>query len=179
MKAKTTISIITVNIICFILTLGGNIFLDKFGNTWSSTFFNHEYYRLFTCIFLHAGFSHIICNTISLLQSGILVESIYGRKVFIFTYIFSGIFASFCSAFINMLLGRNILSVGASGAICGLLGLFLADFKGDKESKLKNLIIILLPIIIIGFTAGVDNIAHFGGVLGGFIIGRIVLRKKY
>ena len=177
-KIKGVLIITIINIIVFVLTLGGLAFSDILGNYWAYTFLNHEYYRLFTCMFVHAGFSHIICNTITLWQYGILVENAYGTRKFILLYILSGLGASLGSAGINMIFNRAIISVGASGAICGLLGIIIADLKGNKKGKFINILCGLVPLFIIGITPGVDNIAHFSGVFAGYIVGRI-FKSKY
>lgn len=177
-KVKGILGITSVNIVIFVLTLGGLVFGNFLGNFWGYTFLNHEYYRLFTCIFVHSGITHLICNTIALFQYGIIVENAYGTRKFVFLYILSGIGASLGSAFINMIFQRNIISVGASGAICGLLGIIVADLKGSKKGKIINVICGLVPLIIIGISPGVDNIAHFSGFLMGFILGRI-FKSKY
>lgn len=179
MKIKSTKTILIINFIIFIVTFGGNFFIEFLGNAWPYTLQSYQYWRLLTCIFVHFGLSHIICNSISLLQLGILIESIYGSKKFALIYLICGLGSSFCSAFINMIFQRNVISAGASGAICGLIGLLLSDIKGNKKGKLINIIICIIPIVIIGFTPGVDNIAHFSGVFIGFLIGRIIHKKRH
>ena len=175
---KGVVGITIINVIMFVITLGGFLFSDSLGNFWVYTFVNHEYYRLFTCMFVHAGISHLVCNTIALFQYGILVENAYGTKKFILFYILCGLGASVGSALINMILGRSVISVGASGAICGLLGIIIADLKGSKKGKVINILCGLVPLFIIGISSGVDNIAHFSGVFTGYIIGRI-FKSKY
>ena len=174
---KGTYFLIIVNVVVFVISFGGNILTDSFGNYYGYIFFNHEWYRLFSCMFLHAGISHLVCNMIALLEYGFIVENTYGTCRFLELYILSGLGASFISALFNMVLSRDIISVGASGAICGLLGVVLADIKGDKKGKLINIIIGVVPLFIIGISPGIDNFAHFGGVFIGYILGRI-FRKK-
>ena len=177
MKNKATMSIIIFNFIVFAITLGGNLFVNVLGNAFDYTFGHWQLWRLLTCMFVHSGISHILCNTISLIQLGTVVESIYGKENFYFIYFVSGIGASICSALINGLLGFNIISIGASGAICGLLGFIFGSLKGNVKNKLISFIFAIAPMIIVGISGGnVDNIAHFGGIATGFLIGRLFVR---
>lgn len=130
---------------------------------------NGEYYRLLACIFLHAGFAHIICNMYSLLVIGPQVESFYGKLKYLFIFSFSGICGSILSlAFAN----NNVVSVGASGAIFGLLGslvYFGYHYRVYLGNVLKSQLIpvILLNLAIGLMVAGIDNFAHIGGLIGG------------
>lgn len=169
--------LIIINILFFIITLGGSIFSNKLGNNWNYTLKSLQLYRLVSCMFLHFGIMHLLCNMISLYSLGNLIENIYGKTILLESYFITGIGSSLCSAFINMIFNKNVLSGGASGAICGLMGIMLATIKGNSKNVLSNIFIAILPIIFIGFSSGVDNIAHFSGLIIGFIIGRFYVRK--
>lgn len=176
-KFSGVLIICIINLIMFIITFGGNIFVDFLGNYYEYTLKHFQLWRLFTCIFIHGGIIHLICNTISLLQLGILIESKYGRQNFLFIYILSGIGASIMSAMINMIFSRDIISIGASGAICGLLGFLFGKLKGNIKNSIISLFFIIIPFIIVGISGGnVDNIAHFGGIISGFLIGRLFVK---
>lgn len=178
MKYKATLGLIVINIIIFVITLGGNLFVENLGNFWGYTFSNGEWWRLVTSMFVHGGLSHIACNTMTLLQLGPPVETTYGSFKFVLLYILCGLGGGIGSAGINMLLNRSIISVGASGAICGLLGLIAADIKGKKKGLIINVIVALIPILYIGIGVGnVDNLAHFAGFLSGYILGRLFSPK--
>lgn len=178
MKDKRKISgvflICIINFIVFIITLGGNLFIDYLGNYYGYTFGHFQLWRLFTNIFVHGGILHIICNTLSLLQLGTIVEAKYGRQNFFFIYFVSGIGASIISALFNMIFSRDIISIGASGAICGLLGFMFGKLKGNIKNTLISLLFVIIPFLIVGFSGGnIDNVAHFGGIFVGFLIGRL------
>ena len=140
--------------------LGGNLgYYTKSG----------EYWRLFTCMFLHAGITHILCNMYSLYVIGPQVESFYGKIKYIFIYIFSGICGSILSTAFS---ANNIVSVGASGAIFGLLGATLYfgyHYRVYLGNVLRSQIIpIIILNLLIGFAiSGIDNFAHIGGLIGG------------
>lgn len=128
-----------------------------------------EYYRLLTCIFLHAGFAHIICNMYSLIVIGPQVESFYGKLKYLFIFLVSGICGSILSLVFS---SSNIVSVGASGAIFGLLGAIIYfgyHYRVYLGNVLKSQIIpVIILNLVIGFMiSGIDNFAHIGGLIGG------------
>lgn len=170
--------IILVCFIMFLLTLiigRGNITPDLLvelgGNISRYIKLNHEYYRLFTSIFLHVGVVHLLCNMYSLYVIGPQVESFYGKLKFLFIYLISGISGSiFSLAFAP----ENVVSVGASGAIFGLLGSILCfgyHYRVYLGNVVRSQIIPVIIInLIIGFSiSGIDNFAHIGGLVGGVL----------
>lgn len=143
-----------------LIAFGGNaIALTKRG----------EYYRLLTSIFLHAGIIHLICNMYSLYVIGPQTESFYGKLKYLFIFLFSGISGSLLSVALS---GNQAISVGASGAIFGLLGAILYfgyHYRVYLGNVLKSQIIPIIFInLLIGFYfSGIDNFAHIGGLIGG------------
>lgn len=128
-----------------------------------------EIYRLLTCGFLHADIIHLICNMYSLNIIGTQLESFIGKKKFLSVYLISLITGSLLSCVLN-----NTWSVGASGAIFGLLGSLLYFgyyYRIYLGSVLKSQIIPILTInLIIGFLIpNIDIFAHIGGLVGGIL----------
>lgn len=126
-----------------------------------------DYYRLITSAFLHAGLLHLIFNNYALYVIGSQLESFLGKAKFLIIYLVSAI----CGSLMSMLFSDGI-SVGASGAIFGLLGSLLYfgyNYRVYLGTVLKSQIIPLIIInLVIGFiTPGIDNAAHIGGLLGG------------
>lgn len=174
-----TYTIIGICVVMFLISLlmgGGDIFsinLEALYNLGASNKLavkHGELYRLFTCIFLHAGIIHIMCNMYSLYVIGPQVESFFGKLKFIFIFCFSGICGSLLSlVFVN---DPNIISIGASGAIFGLLGAILYfgyHYRVYLGNALKSQIIpVIILNLMIGFmVVGIDNYAHIGGLIGG------------
>lgn len=144
--------------------------LLKFGANVDTLTTSGDYYRLFTCIFLHIGFTHIILNMYSLYVIGPQIESFFGKLKFIFIYLFSGISGSILS----IAFSHNVVSAGASGAIFGLLGsmvYFGYYYRAYLGSVIKSQILpIIFMNLLIGFLiTGIDNAAHIGGLIGGII----------
>lgn len=164
--------------ICVVLFIAMYIFGDgstyirtliQFGANAVSYTKRGEYYRLFTSIFLHAGIAHILCNMYSLYVIGPQTESFYGKLKYLFIFVFSGISGSILSVAFS---GNNTVSVGASGAIFGLLGAltyFGYHYRVYLGNVLKSQIIpIIILNLLIGFVfSGIDNFAHIGGLIGG------------
>lgn len=164
-KPYVTWGLIIVNIIVFLISMFTNI-LPMFAVN-RMYIQNGEYYRLITGIFLHASIAHLICNCYSLYIIGMQLESFIGRVKFLIVYLLSGLAGSLLSVYFS-----NNFSVGASGAIFGLLGSLLYfgyHYRIYLESVIKSQIIPLIILnLMLGFMmSGVDNAAHIGGLIGG------------
>lgn len=157
--------------LCYLLGNGANdvYTLSKLGANVEYLVRDGEFFRLFTCIFLHAGFIHLFCNMYSLYVIGPQAESFYGKLKYLFIFIFSGVCGSiFSLAFMP----SHSLSVGCSGAIFGLLGAMLYFgyyYRVYLGNALKSQIvpIIFINLFIGMFISGVDSFAHIGGLVGG------------
>ena len=175
-----TIGLIVVNVIIFILTvlIGDRVYSD-FAVSGIAIFKYHQFYRIITGAFLHADIIHLALNMYSLYVIGSQMESFQGKAKFSLTYGYSAVTASLLSALLN-----HGTSVGASGAIFGLMGSMLVFgyyYRVYLGGVMKSQIIpIILINLLIGFTSGgmIDNFGHIGGLLGGIII-TIGLGVKY
>ena len=130
-----------------------------------------QYYRLITGIFLHANIIHLLFNCYALYVIGSQLESFLGKIKFVIIYLFSGIMGALFSS----IFGGASVSIGASGAIFGLMGslvYFGYHYRVYLGNVVKSQIIPLIAInLIIGFSmAGIDNAAHIGGLIGGTMI---------
>lgn len=137
-----------------------------------------EYYRLFTSMFLHGDILHLFFNCYAIYVIGPQLESFMGKVKFLFIYIFSGILGGFLSIAMS-----NYASIGASGAIFGLLGgmlYFGYHYRLYLGSVLKSQIIPLIVLnLVLGFiNTGIDNFAHIGGLIGG-VLATSVVGVKY
>ncbi|MBC7471778.1 MAG: rhomboid family intramembrane serine protease [candidate division SR1 bacterium] len=131
-----------------------------------------EWYRLFTSNFLHADVFHIFVNMYSLYTVGPSVLNIFKPAGFAIIYILSGIVGSFFSFLFNSGLSRG--SLGASGAIMGLLGaLFAYTILIPGNSAAFNMILVNVAVIALyGFLIPqIDNWGHLGGFLCGLVVG--------
>lgn len=171
------ISLICILMYVIVGVYGNNFFnfdanvLAKFGANNILLVKNGEIYRLLICAFLHVGLIHLVVNMYSLRVIGPSVEGLIGKGKFVFIYLISAISASLMSL---VFVDSNIVSVGASGAIFGLMGALLYfgyHYRLYLNDAIKTQIIpVILFNLIIGFMMpGIDNGAHIGGLIGGYL----------
>jgi rhomboid protease GluP len=139
-----------------------------------------EYWRLLTPIFLHSGFTHLLFNSISLILFGPALEKIAGKGRFVTIYLVSGIGANIATFLIQPL---TYVHVGSSGAIFGLFGYYLAiiSFRKSMLSRENAQLIKTIAILSIIMTFLQPNInvtAHIFGLITGYLIGAVFLKKK-
>lgn len=130
-----------------------------------------QYYRIITGIFLHGSLLHLLFNCYALYAIGTQLESFLGKPKYLAIYLFSGIIGSLFS----MTFSGSAASVGASGAIFGLMGA-LVYFGYHYRVYLGNVVRSqIIPLILLNLTlgfisTGIDNAAHIGGLIGGALI---------
>jgi len=173
--------IIDINIIIFLLMAlsGVNIIepdtesLLKWGASLNPLVVQGQSWRLFTNMFLHIGIIHLLLNMYALLYIGVLLEHRIGTLKFTVAYLCTGIAASVVSVWWHAF----TVSAGASGAIFGLYGIFLALLSGnfiDKEMRkalLTSIVFFVGYNLLYGLKEGIDNAAHIGGLVSGLLIG--------
>jgi rhomboid protease GluP len=181
-----TIGLIVINVIVFLVSDAEDdwFMYDHGASDWEAVFFNHEYYRLFTSTFLHSGMEHLANNMLMLAVLGSYVEPATGSIRFLLIYIGSGICASFGSCLWYRHLGVYTVSVGASGAIFGIVGTLVVLTILNQErigTEFKNrLLIIVVLMVIDGYTTEyVDYAAHLAGLIAGSILAFVLLMRTY
>jgi rhomboid protease GluP len=149
---------------------------------WYAIDYNKEYYRLFTSMFLHGNVEQLLYNMLILGVIGNTLEKTIGKVKYLFIYILSGIVAALVSMRYNMERELFIQSIGASGAIFGIIGalllvILLSKGRVDKLGKWQMLLFATLSLYG-GFTSqGIDNVAQIGGLIAGVILALILYRK--
>lgn len=138
-----------------------------------------QWWRLVTCLFIHGGMLHFAFNMWSLWNIGSLAESVYGHGTFAAIYLITGVAASITSILWN----PGVLSVGASGAIFGIVGALLASYYlggmalPRSQGIFVSLIVFSAYSLIRGFAqTGIDNGAHVGGLISGLVLGAIITK---
>jgi len=197
-KAPLTTALLVIIFVVFVIEFllggprdlgpGANIFIDDInpellaglGAIVGGTLRRHEYWRLIAAMFLHASILHWAVNSWALYQLGTLYEALFGSRRFILMYLATGLFASIASA---VRIGySNGASVGASGAIFGLMGAFIFSISRSPlyrhQPWTRGLIIQLVFWIVINIAIGasfafIDNTAHLGGLISGLLLGLI------
>lgn len=183
-----TLLLVTLNTIVLLI----NLFFVHLFNTYELTNLlavshyevsSGEYYRLVTSTFLHVGISHFLFNIFALYILGKFVEGIYTPWHLLITYLAAGTIASlFSLAFIT-----EGISLGASGAVYGLLGLIIMHLLITRQIKVKLIIQIIAVFAAVSvlsmFLANINHYAHIGGLIVGALLGVIFnfrrLKFKY
>ena len=142
-----------------------------------------EYYRIFTSMFLHFGIEHLMNNMVLLGAIGWKLEPVVGRIKYLLIYLISGIGGNLFSLWWNVRQGEQAVSAGASGAIFGLMGalLYVVIANRGRLGNLsgKGMTFMVFLGLYFGFTSsGVDNTAHIGGLVCGFLAAVILYRRK-
>ena len=130
-----------------------------------------QFYRIISGTLLHGSIPHLLFNMYSLYILGSQLEGFFGKAKFALIYIFSAI----CGSFLSITFGQGAGSVGASGAIFGLMGSLLYFgfyYRVYLGQVVKSQILPLIAVnLLVGFmTPGIDNSAHIGGLIGGAAI---------
>lgn len=187
-----TYGLIAINVIVFILMAinGAGIFDANalvhihWGSNYTPLTFSGDWWRLFTCMFIHFGILHLIMNMYALYMAGVYLEPLLGKTKYLLAYLSTGIIASLASLWWHK---EGVNSAGASGAIFGLYGVFLGLLftnlipKQIRTSLLTSIGVFVVFNVFYGMKSGIDNAAHIGGLISGVLIGFLlypVLKKQ-
>ncbi|OIO01641.1 MAG: hypothetical protein COX65_00115 [Elusimicrobia bacterium CG_4_10_14_0_2_um_filter_56_8] len=173
------LALIAANILAFAWELKAGALKSKAaiiaaGAIYGEKVFSGQSWRLATGMFLHGGYGHLLGNCLALYVLGLASERAWGRMRALYIYFFSGLAASFVSAFM-----QPKPAVGASGAIFGLMGaaiVFFYRYRGSFHVRDRRIGAALLgwgafQLLMGVLTPYVDNWAHFGGLAAGIIFG--------
>ena len=167
-KIVVTYVLMAINILIYLLSYLYPNMIYLFGAN-RDLFIGGDYYRLFSAMFMHANIMHLIFNMYALYIIGNQIETFLGKTKYLAIYLFSGIVGCLMSMVFS-----NYLSVGASGAIFGLMGAlvyFGYHYRLYLNTVIKSQIIPLIVFnLALGFMVpGIDNLAHIGGLIGGYL----------
>lgn len=137
-----------------------------------------EYYRLFTAMFLHFGAEHLLYNMLLLLFAGDMLQRRTGAARYLLIYLGGGFLGNLLSLMVNVAQGAQNVSAGASGAVFAVIGglvWIVLKSRGRAEGiNGRGVCAMALLSLAQGITdAGVDNYAHLGGFIGGFLLAAI------
>lgn len=143
----------------------------------------NQWYRFITCMFLHGDVYHLSSNMIYLYTLGDMVEKDLGHIKYFLLYMLSGMAGGAASMAFSVLTKDFTPAVGASGAIFGITGallwIIIRNKGGDKKLTVLKMIFLIAYSLYNGFiSTNVDNAAHVGGLIGGFVLAIILYRKK-
>lgn len=185
-KPVVTYGLVGLNVIVFILMslTGGSTNVEnllRFGASYQPLILAGQWYRLITPMFIHIGLEHLLLNMLTLYFCGIFLENIFGHWRFITLYFVAGIGGNLLSTS----LGNNTISAGASTAIFGLFGTFIAlglVLRDSPYFKQLGRQFGILIVLNLGFAlfpgAGIDIWGHLGGLISGFLFAGGVVNTK-
>lgn len=179
-----TYAIIAINVLIFILMAinGAGLFEPdgyvhiSWGSNYTALTLSGDWWRLVTNVFIHFGIIHLAMNMYCLYTVGVYLEPMLGKIKYSVAYLCTGILASITSLWWHK---EGVNSAGASGAIFGMYGLFLALLTTDlipkaiRQPMLQSIGIFVGYNLLYGIKGGIDNAAHVGGLISGFVIGYI------
>ena len=175
--------LIDLNILVFIVMIASGVgimspstlSLLKWGADFGPLTLTGDWWRAVTCNFIHIGAFPLLMNMYAFMYVGLLLEDLIGSRRMFMSYLLTGL----CSAVFSLYMHGETISAGASGAIFGLYGIFLAFLffhriaKEQRKALLTSILIFVGYNLVYGMKAGIDNAAHIGGLLSGFLLGII------
>lgn len=188
-KEPVTVGLILLNMIVFLLTeiTGGSqdtAHMLRCGAAYAPAIVEGgEFYRLFTCMFLHFGMSHLLNNMLILFVLGQRLEPVLGKIRMLMVYFLGGLGGNLVSLYVSLQEQDYAVSAGASGAVFAILGgmiYVLLRHRGRvQDLTIRRIMVVAVLSLYYGFSsAGVDNAAHVGGLLCGFILTLLVYHPK-
>ncbi len=178
---QLTLLLVAINVIVFFVLSFGGMTENAYYMLENGAMYvpyiieNGEYYRFFTSMFLHFGFSHLLNNMVTLIVMGRYVEPVIGKCRLLVIYLVSGLGGNLLSYYGEITTGNYAVSAGASGAIFGITGTLLAltiICRGRVSHLTSRDMLIMVGIsLYLGFASeGVDNMAHIGGLICGLLM---------
>ncbi|MDO4313038.1 MAG: rhomboid family intramembrane serine protease [Eubacteriales bacterium] len=188
-KAPCTAVLVGLNVVVFLflsfqgMTEDAGFMLQHGAMYVPDIVYEEKYYELFTSMFLHFGFEHLMNNMLVLIFIGYQLEYEVGGIKYVLIYILSGLGGNFLSLVFDLHTGDYAVSAGASGAIFGIIGAlcYIAVRNHGRVGRLsgRGLLFMVALTLYLGFTStGVDNFAHIGGVVSGFLLAVLLYRKN-
>jgi rhomboid protease GluP len=142
------------------------------GNAHSLTISSGQWWRLLTSTLLHGGITHLGFNSLATWNIAGQLEPRAGWRAVLATFVITGLLASLTSVLVNP---REIIGIGASGAIFGMLGFIVvwgvSSIPQFVQQIQRNFIMLLVVVGSSAIIPGVDNVAHIGGLLAGLLLG--------
>ncbi len=175
-----SVTLVAFNVIIFIIcTFTGDLLYNMGELGVQGVLLHREYGRVIGAMFLHSDINHIFNNMVILFFLGAMIEKEIGHIWFLLIYFLSGIGGNLLSLWYKVLTCERACSIGASGAVFGLDGVLLALvlFSGRKMQDVTPVRVVLMIgySLYTGFAGeNIDNAAHLGGLMIGFLSGVVL-----
>lgn len=185
-RGKVTLVLAAINILLFFImdfvgeTESGIYMLQHGASYVPAILEDHEYYRLFTCMFLHFSIEHLFGNMLTLIFLGDMLEKMIGKGRFILIYFLGGLAGNLLSMAKEVLTDAFAVSAGASGALFAVMGalVFLVIRHRGRIPGISSERLVFMALLTLAdgfFSSGVDYMAHLGGMLAGFLLAAVLV----
>lgn len=188
-KEPVTVFLILVNLLVFTIVelTGGSddtMHMLRWGAAYTPMIMQGEYYRIFTSMFLHFGPQHLGNNMLVLFVLGGRLERTTGKLKYLLIYILGGMGGNLMCVFLELNNRDFAVSAGASGAVFAVMGAMIyAVIRGRghiEDLSARQVFIMAAFSLYFGFTSeGVDNTAHVGGLICGFILAVLLYHPSH
>jgi rhomboid protease GluP len=181
-RFRITIVLIAVNIAVYVYTsiAGGSFLVTNYTNTtiqlaqYNATVFQGAYYQLITSMFIHANIIHIAGNMLFLLIFGLRGEEMFSLPEYLGVYLLGGLAGNLLS----LLMGPQVISLGASGAIFALFGAVAVYARRSIGESIIGALIFGFFLLTMSMGADVNYLAHIGGLASGLGMGYVLSRVR-
>ena len=180
-KHMPTYILIALNITIYVYTsIIGNNFIETsysvirvYGQV-NALVYEGAYWQLFTAIFIHADILHLFGNMFFLLIFGLRAEELFSTPEYFLIYLLSGLTGNL----LTLLLGPQLVSVGASGAIFGMFGAVAIYVRRAVGQSIMSALMYAFFLLMISWGPNVNFLAHLGGLVAGLLIGYLLAVKR-
>ncbi len=181
-RYKITFVLVAINILVYVYTswAGGNAFVTSNSMVWQwgqvngLVLYYGYYYQLLTSMFVHAGIIHLAGNMLFLVIFGLRGEEMFSLPEYLTVYILGGLAGNLLS----LVVGPDMISVGASGAIFALFGAVAVYARRSIGQSIIGALIFGFFLLIISSGADVNYLAHIGGLVSGVAMGYVLARFR-
>ncbi|MBP5414329.1 MAG: rhomboid family intramembrane serine protease [Lachnospiraceae bacterium] len=179
MEYPATYALIGVNGLVFLAIHLKKLEIKDLSSSYFLSVKGKQSYRIMSSAFTHEHPLHILFNMYSLSNIGPALETLLGRQAFFASYLLLIIIAGRISVALKKKKSPYTSSIGASGAICGLMGILISMIGIYNPYNLKYFLPTIALLIIMSFSKHIDSVGHFCGLLTGIIMGFLMLSFMY
>ena len=185
-KFMPTYILIAANVLAYVYTsiLSGNLMTTSdpviltYGQVNSFVIDFGWYWQLFTSMFVHVNIVHLVGNMLFLFIFGLRAEDLFDVKEYLLIYFLTGLVGNLLTLSTTLLLGFDMVSAGASGAIFGLFGAVTVYVRRAIGQSIIGALVFAFFLLVISSGPEVNNFAHLGGLVIGLLLGYMLATTR-
>lgn len=172
LETPATIVIIGINTIIFALVNMHVLDVQQLGSSYMDTIQNRQYYRVMSSAFTQREVMHLAMNMYSLYNIGRVLEHALSTQIFLICYVVIMLIGGFLSARLHKKGSPFTYSIGASGVLCGLLGIYIViAFSVLGWGGIRSVLPTIVLLVAMTTSKRIDSIGHFTGLMVGIVCG--------